>query len=318
MITVLAIRPDGAVELGGREFLEGGAPGVKYWIDIEGLNEDYRALVEAMGFHPLAIEDTFTLQHQPRCEEYEGHLFAIVRGIDFNRTSDRLETLKLATFLTSERLVTVHRAPMVSVGTVRDRLAAGGRAPRGGLVHVLYMLYDQLISLYAPLIEEIGEELELLEEEIFINPRQQQLERVLALKQRLATVRRVMMPHRQIFSHLATGSPEEISDQEALYFRDVYDQVIRIADSVDVLREQLSSVRDTYMSVIGQRTNDVMKVLTIISAVLLPISVIAGIYGMNFDHMPELHSPWAYPAALGAMATVASVMLLWFKRRGWL
>ncbi len=319
MIQTTVIFPDGSLECGGQELLDVPLPeGAVVWIDLQGQTSENQDLVAGMGFHPLAVEDTFTLQHQPRFEEYDGHLFVIVRGIDFNKKSDRLDTLKLAAFLTKDRLVTFHRAPLRSLNTVRDRFKEIGRAPRGGLPHLLYLIYDELISLYQPLVDEVGTEVEALEEEIFREPKQEHLVVIQRLKQRLSTIRRVMLPHRQVFNHLATGSAEEISDSEALYFRDVYDDIVRLTESLDVMRELLSSARDTYMSVVGQRTNEIMKVLTVISAVLLPLTVITGIYGMNFEHMPELATRGGYPAVLAAMATAAGGMLLWFRRKRWI
>ena len=319
MIQVTVLKRDGSLSCGGRELLAGGLPeGSQVWIDIEGQTEENQALIAGMGFHPLAVEDTFTLHHQPRLEEYDDSLFVIVRGIDFNQHSEKLETLKLAAFLTNDRLVTYHRSPMRSVKALSARLPEKGRAPRGGVAHVLYMLYDELIGLYFPVVDEVGSELEALEEEIFEKPTQEHLSRIQALKGRLSAVRRVMLPHRQIFSHLATGSAEEVSDQEALFFRDVYDQVVRLTDAVDMMREQLSSVRDTYLSVVSQRTNEIMKVLTILSAMLLPLTVIAGVYGMNFEHMPELRSQVGYPLTLGTMVLVAGGMFAWFKHKDWI
>ncbi|MFN7961735.1 MAG: magnesium/cobalt transporter CorA [Thermoanaerobaculia bacterium] len=318
-ISVVLFRSEGGVCCGGRELLERPqGEGELLWVDVEGFDSENQQLVQSLGFHPLAVEETFTLQHQPKYEEYDGCLFTIVRGIDFNTTDNELDTLKLACFLQTGRLVTVHRAPMRSVAAVHSRLKETGKAPRGGLDHLLYMLFDELISLYFPLVDELGLEIERIEDEMFQRPRQSHLEAVLEMRRRLTTLRRVMLPHRQVFNHLATGSADEIDDREAFYFRDVYDEVLRLTDGIDMLREQLSSLRDTYLSVLSQRTNDVMKVLTIISSMLLPMTVIAGIYGMNFEFMPELHKAWGYPVALGLMVTVAGGMMLWFRKKDWI
>lgn len=319
MIQVLLFHPDGRVERGGAELIDAPcAEGSCLWIDLEGQTPENQALVEGIGFHPLAVEDTFTLDHQPKVEEYDDCLFVIVRGINFNQRSDRLETLKLAAFLAADRLVTYHRQPLRSVATVRTRIEESGRSPRGGLPHLLYLIYDEMMGHYFPVLEEIAAAIEEVEEEIFDEPQPHHLETILRLRRRLSTLRRVMLPHRQIFSHLASGGPVLIPAHEALYFRDVYDEVFRLADAVDQQRDQLSSVRDTYLSVVSQRTNDVMKVLTIISAVLLPLSVIAGIYGMNFANMPELQSRWGYPMVLGLMAIIAGGLVTLFRRKGWL
>lgn len=207
---------------------------------------------------------------------------------------------------------------MRSIKAVYARLHETGKGPRGGLDHLLYMLFDELISYYFPLVDQMGLEIETLEDEMFERPQQKHLQLILEQRRKLYALRRVMLPHRQVFNHLATGSADEIDEREAFYFRDVYDEVIRLTDAVDMLREQLSNLRDTYLSVLSQRTNDVMKVLTVISCALLPMGVIAGCYGMNFEHMPELAKPWGYPFAVGSMIAVAVVMVAWFKGKDWI
>lgn len=232
-----------------------GEDGSLIWIDIEGQSEENRALVGGMGFHPLAVDDTFTLAHQPKLEEYEDFLFVIVRGIDADLSQSRLITLKLVAFLTAGRLVTFHRAPLHSVSAIYTKLSETGRAPRGGLVHLLYMIYEEMIGYYLPRIEENNDALENLEAQIFVRPREDHLASILRLRRQLSALRQVMVPHRQIFIHLSTGSSDLIDAQEALYFRDIYDEVIRLSEAIDLQREQLSSARDTYLSVISQRTN---------------------------------------------------------------
>lgn len=324
MIRTLHIGPEGALTAGGAELMDRVptcAPtedGSLLWIDLEGQSEENRKLVSSMGFHPLAVEDTFTLAHQPKLEEYDDFLFVIVRGIDADLEQSRLVTLKLVAFLTPGRLVTFHRAPLHSVNTVYTRMSESKRAARGGLAHLLYLIYEEMIGYYLPRLEETDEALASLEAQIFIRPHEDHLAAILRHRRQLSALRQVMVPHRQIFIHLSTGSSELIDTQEALYFRDVYDEVMRLSEAIDMQREQLASARDTYLSVISQRTNEIMQVLTVLSAVLLPLTVIAGIYGMNFTHMPELQQAWGYPMALGLMALVAGGLLLFFKRKGWL
>lgn len=316
MIRVAVFKPDGTVEFGGSELADRPTPeGGAVWIDMEGRSHDYEQRLLGMGFHPLAVEDVFTLQHQPKIEEYRDHLFLIVRGLDFNR--DRLETLKLAAFAQPGLLITYHRAPMRSVAAVRKRLEETERGS-SDMVHLLYQICDEMVDLYFPVLEEIGQEIEEIEDAVFEGPDQEQLERIQSLRRRLAIVRRAMLPHRQVFNRLASRQVQGITEAEALYFRDVYDNVFRLSESTDHLREQLSSARDTYLSAVSQRTNDVMKVLTLFSAVLLPLTFIAGLYGMNFQHMPELQSRYGYYVVLGIMAVLAAGMLTWFRRKGWL
>jgi len=314
--------PDGALRCGGRELLEEPVPvGGAVWIDIEGYGAQHEQLLASWGFHPLAIEDTFTLEHQPKVEEYAGHLFLIVRGLDFNPRQgrrDQLSTLKLAAFLSPGRLVTVHRAPLKSVEVVRQRVEEKGRALPGGAPQLLWSLCDEMMDLYFPVVDDIAAEIEELEAGVVESPEHHHLERVLALRRKLSTLRRAMLPHRQVFNHLANSRGVYFDETAALNFRDTLDNVLRLADALDQLRDLLVNVKDTYLSVLSQRTNEIMRVLTVFSAIVLPLSLVAGIYGMNFDNMPELHSRWGYFAVLAAMAALAGGMILWFRRRGWL
>jgi len=302
--------------MGGEELLDAQIPeGGALWVDMEGRTSAFESWLRNQGFHPLAIEDVFTLQHQPKIEEYGDDLFVIVRGINFNR--EKLETLKLAAFLRPNLLVTCHRAPMRSIATVWQRVAESGEG-RISVVHLFYRICDEMVDLYFPVVESIGHEIEELEELIFDNPEQEQWEKLRGLSRRLAAVRRVMMPHRQVFNHLASQQTRLIDAQESIYFRDIYDNVFRLGDVAEHQRDQLIGAKDTYLSMVAQRTNEVMKVLTLFSAMLLPLTFIAGLYGMNFDYIPETGWRYGYFIVLGLMAMLASGMLWWFRRRGWL
>jgi magnesium transporter len=323
VIRVMVCEAGGGLRTGGEELLET-APrdGISVWIDLEGAEPRFEKMLRKWGCHPLAIEDTFTVQHQPRVEEYAGTVFAIVRGLDFNvaweRDWDDVATLKLAAFVSHGRLVTVHRGPLRSLETVRRRVTEVGQAPPGGVLQVFWSVCDEMMDLYFPVVDRIAEEIEKLEEEVVEQPRHEHLERVLALRRQLATLRRTMLPHRQVFQHLANSRGNGIDDTAALNFRDTLDNVLRLTDAIDQQRDLLTNVKDTYLSVVAQRTNDVMRVLTVFSAIILPLSLIAGVYGMNFENMPELHSRWGYFVVLVSMVSLASGMLLWFRRKGWL
>ncbi|HSM13904.1 MAG TPA: magnesium/cobalt transporter CorA [Thermoanaerobaculia bacterium] len=323
MIHVLLCDGPGGLRAGGAELLDEPVPeGGSVWIDIEAPRRSHEEQLIAWGYHPLAVEDTFTLHHQPKIEDYGDTLFAIVRGLDFNEKkdapADELRTLKLAAFLSRQRLVTVHRAPLRSVEVVRRKLVEGGRAFPGGTAQILWSICDEMIDLYFPIVDAIGSEIERLEAEVFERPSQDQLGRVLTLRRQLSTLRRNMLPHRAVFQHLSSSRSTALDDSAALNFRDTLDNVLRLADAIDQQRDLLSNVKDTYLSVVAQRTNEVMRVLTVFSAIVLPLGLIAGIYGMNFQHMPELAWPWGYFAVLGLMATLAAGMLAWFRHKGWL
>jgi magnesium transporter len=314
---------DGGVRCGGEELLAAEPPADgAIWVDLEGSDPRFEGLLAGWGFHPLAIEDTFTLHHQPKIEEYGDTVFLIARGIDFNQQRDPIwddvPTLKLAAFLSGRRLVTVHRAPMRSVEEVRSRVEQHGKQLPGGAAPLLWSICDEMMDLYFPLVDQIGEEVEKLEAKVVEEPEKEQLELLLVMRRQLSTLRRTMLPHRQVFQHLASSRGETLGETGALNFRDTLDNVLRLIDAIDQQRDLLTNVKDTYLSVVAQRTNDIMRVLTIFSAIVLPLSLIAGVYGMNFEWMPELRERWGYPATLATMAAVAAGMLLWFRRKRWL
>jgi magnesium transporter len=323
VIRVLVCEPSGALRTGGEELLaRDPPPGGSLWIDLEGTDPRYQRLLAGWQMHPLAVEDTFTLHHQPKVEEYGQTLFVIVRGLDFSEEWDPqwddVRTLKLAAFLSPGRLITVHRGPLRSVQTVRARFEESGQAPPGGVVQVLWSIYDEMMDLYFPVVERVAEEIEKLEEQVVECPEGEQLERALAMRRQLATLRRTMLPHRQVFNHLANSRNGLIDDTAGLNFRDTLDNVLRLADAIDQQRDLLTNVKDTYLSVVAQKTNDIVRVLTVFSAIVLPLSLIAGIYGMNFEHMPELHSRWGYFGVLAAMVTLAVALLAWFRHKRWI
>ncbi|MEO7795851.1 MAG: magnesium/cobalt transporter CorA [Thermoanaerobaculia bacterium] len=321
MIRIMLFSDDGAVVCGGAELLARALdPAIAGWIDLDGESESAEKLLREQNFHPLAIEDTFTLFHQPRVEEYSDHLFVIVRGIDFNddKVTDELQTLKLAAFLRANLLVTIHRKPLRSVQVVRDRVEETGRALPGGVVQLLWSICDELIDLFFPMVDEIGVRIEALEQEVLRDPQREQLQTILDLRRKLGMLRRSMLPHRSVFNHLANSRDTLFDATASLNFRDTLENVLRLTDAVDQQRDQLSNVKDTYLSVVSQRTNEIMKVLTLFSAIMLPLTFIAGVYGMNFENMPELRSPNGYFAVLGTMVVVAIGMVAWFRRRKWL
>ena len=313
---------DGSVRCGGAELVPVALdPAIAGWIDIEADHKLAEKLLRDENFHPLAIEDTFTLQHQPRVEEYADHLFVIVRGIDFSnsgRALDELQTVKLAAFLRANLLITIHRAELRSVNTMRQRIEESRRAPPGGVVQLLWSICDEMIDLYFPIIDEIGARIEALEQEVLNNAEREHLQIILDLRRKLGVLRRTMLPHRSVFGHLANSRDPLFEATASLNFRDTLENVLRLTDAVDQQRDQLSNVKDTYLSVISQRTNEIMKVLTLFSAIMLPLTFIAGVYGMNFEHMPELSSHYGYFTVLAGMVAVAVAMALWFRRRKWL
>ena len=319
MFHVIHLRQDGGAEIGGRELLE--APrgeGDLLWVDIEGREKDAEGFLKEQGVHSLAIEDTFTLDHQPKIESYEKFLFVILRATHLKAGEARIQTVKLAVFLGHGLLITYHRVSLPGVTALRQRLEEEWLPPRLNSTRLFYYLADDLIDRYFPVIDGMADQIEILEEQIFAHPTPQQLEQILEMRRRLSTMRRVMLPHRTVFGHLAAAEIDpRIEAQDALYFRDIHDNVFRLVDALDQQRDLLASTKDTYLSAVGQRTNDVMKVLTLFSALLLPLSVITGLYGMNFPWMPGTDSPYGFWAVLAVMVGLGTGLILWFRHKGW-
>ena len=290
------------------------------WIDISAPNKpDIEPLLEEwFGFHELAAEDALSATTLPKYDKYGKYDFFVFRTINLNVAEHGVETLKLACFLGADFLITIHREPHIAIETVWNRLPQDKRIMARGPDFLLYSILDLLVDLHFPLLDEIEERIDEIQELIFSTPSQSLLDELLHLKRDLNVLRRQSLPQRELFNAISRGDAPFIKPDQLIYFRDLYDHMFRIGESIDVERDLAAGTMDAYLSVIANRTNDIMKVLTVFSSILLPINLIAGIYGMNFAHMPELRWRFGYLWAFGLMATIAVVMLAWFWRRGWL
>jgi len=290
------------------------------WIDLEApTDEELRLLEDPFAFHPLAIEDCLTPEHQPKIEDFGPYLFLIFRGIDFASSEDGFHTTKLAAFLGPNYLVTYHRRPMRSVTAVLAKYAQDetGNLFRG-VDYLLYEILDHMVEFYFPVLEKLEEEIERVEHRIFQQDDEGTLDAILQLKRRVLEIKRALAPHRELFGRIARNEFEEITPQTVVFYRDLYDSTYRLAEVADSYRDLLSGTLDAHISMMSQRLNEVMKVLTIFASIMLPLTFIAGVYGMNFDYLPELHWKYGYFAVWGVMIAVAAGLLLFFRRRGWL
>ncbi len=290
------------------------------WIDLEEpTDEELRLLEDPFGFHPLAIEDCITPEHQPKIDDFGPYLFMIFRGIDFNEPVDELHTTKLAAFLGPDYLVTYHRRPMRSVNAVLGKYRhAKSAAPFRSIDYLLYEILDHLVEFYFPVLDRIEDEIDRIEEALLDKCGPDTLESILQTKREVAGVKRAITPHRELFSRIARGEFEEIGPQVAVFYRDLYDSTARLAEVGDSYRDLLSGLFDAYLSVVSNRLNEVMKVLTIFATIMLPLTFIVGVYGMNFKYMPELAMRYGYFVVWGVMLAVAGGLLWFFRRRGWI
>ena len=321
MIRVSALSGNGVTQ-GGIELLDKwtDGDGTCVWVDIVGgTHEDVEPLLEEwFGFHELAAEDSLSDNTLPKYDRFPRYDFFVFRTIDVDVSCHGVQALKIACFLGQNFLFTIHGPELAAVDKVWTRLPQDHRLLRSGTDFLLYSVLDLLVDDHFPIIDDIEERIDEIQELIFNDPAATLLDELLHLKRDLNIMRRYTLPQRDLLNQISRGDCQFIRQEHLIYYRDVYDHMYRIGESIDVERDLASGTMEAYLSVVANRTNDIMKVLTIFSSILLPINVVAGLYGMNFEHMPELHWHYGYLWALGLMASICLTMLVGFYRRGWL
>ncbi len=288
------------------------------WVDVaDPTSSDFEELAREFQFHPLAIEDCKFGHQRPKVEEYQGYYFMVLYEAEINSECG-LELRELNIFLGKNYLVTVHTQPIRAMKTA-ERLWRGWAdlAERGtGLL--TYLMIDALVDDYMPLLDALSDRIDDLEDQIFEDFQTDALQEIFRIKKQLLFLRRVIVPLRDVFNTLMRREQPIFSRETMIYFQDVYDHLIRVADTIDTLREIVGSTMDAYLSVSGNRMSFVMKRLTSISAILMSITMIAGIYGMNFQFMPELEWRYGYVGALASILLVALALYFYFRKIKWL
>jgi magnesium transporter len=297
------------------------SPDVHVWIDGWGTDnpEAHRLARDVFGFHPVAIDDCFGTREHPKIEGFEGYVFLITHGIAAGSTADHVETVELDVFIGKNFLFTYHEKSSRSIAGAMDLVLRTHGAPlRRGTAHVLHDILDRQVDSMEPLLDDLEERVQAVEDRVLVHPGGDDLAWLLALKRTTLQLRRWMAKQREVVLRLARNEFAVVRPEEAVLFRDVYDHLFRYTDLLENNREMITSLQDSYLSVTNLRLGEIMKFLTLFTAVLMPLTVITGIYGMNFEHMPELKQWWGYPAVLLVMAVVAGVILRFFRKRGWL
>lgn len=288
------------------------------WVDVaDPTSKDFEDLAKEFGFHPLSIEDCRNEHQRPKVEEFQGYYFIVLYEAEL-LLGRHLELRELNIFLGKNYLVTVHSQPIRTIETA-ERLWRGWTdlADRGtGLL--AYLLIDSIVDDYMPLLDTLSDRMDELEDQIFVDFQVEALKEIFRIKKDLLFLRRSVTPLRDVFNTLLRREQQIFSRETHVYFQDVFDHLIRVADTIDTLRDLLGATMDAYLSVSGNRMNMVMKRLTSISAILMSVTLIAGIYGMNFDFMPELKWRYGYVAALGSILAVGVCLYLYFRRIKWL
>ncbi len=296
------------------------------WIDVVGVGhaESVAAIGELFGLHRLALEDVVNVHQRPKVEHYPDHVFVVAR-MAFRHEAGPMDTEQVAIFFDRSYTLTFQEHPGDCFDPVRKRLREGrGRIRAAGPDYLTYALLDAVVDGYFPMLQDFAERLESLEEEILERPTDEVMGRVHVARRELMALRHAIWPMRDAVNTLYREPSALIDDEDRLYLRDCYDHTIQLIDLLETFREVASSLLDLYMSSVSNRMNEVMKVLTIIATIFIPLTFIAGIYGMNFDpdaspwNMPELGWYWGYPAALAVMGVLALGLVYFFRRKKWL
>ena len=281
--------------------------------------ETQAVLTDLFHFHPLTIEDCLSVGYQPpKIDDFGSYLFLIIHALPPDHRLDALETLELNLYLGENFMVTCYsEETMPPVERVIQRLARDQRLYLFGSDFLCHAVLDALVDDYMPLVDQLDDELDDLEDAILQKPRPTTLQHILSIKHSLMTLRRILSPQREVINRLTRDEFPMVDNQSQIYFRDIYDHLVRIQDLTETLRDIATSALDIYLNSTSLRLNEVMKALTIVSTIFLPLSFVAGVYGMNFHFMPELSHPWGYPMIWVVFALIAGGMMIFFKKRGW-
>jgi magnesium transporter len=290
------------------------------WVDMEDVtDEDAELLSSVFCFHPLAVADCISKNiHPPKIDDFDDYLFIIVHGINYHVESDVVETTELDLFVGKNYVVTSHDVPMRSISSILDRVRKDGRHMRKGADFLAHDIIDALVDNIMPTINGMDEKNDQLEGEALHEPKRETLMSIMQLKRSILALTRVILPQREIVNGLSRGDYPFISERAQIYYRNIYDHLVRIEMLTLGLRDMTESVLSTYLSSVSNRMNEVMKVLTLIATIFIPLTFIAGIYGMNFANMPELEWKYGYFIILIVMAVIGVSLLFYFRRRKWL
>ena len=292
------------------------------WINIEGLHDT--AFMEHIGalfgLHPLILEDILNTDQRPKLDDMGEYISLVMKMLDYDEAKGCIVTEQVSLILGDNFLITFQEGQQGDLfDPVRERLRSGkGKIRKMGPDYLAYALIDGIVDNYFAVTEKISEKIEGIEETLLSDPSNETIHGIHHLKLAILHLKKYIWPLREIINALAKGESPLIRESTLIYLRDVYDHIIHAIDTIETTRDMISGMLDIYLSSVSNRMNQVMKVLTVIATIFIPLTFIAGVYGMNFKYMPELDWPWGYPMIMGFMAAAAGVMLLLFKRKNWM
>jgi len=291
------------------------------WINIDGLQST--DVIEKIGknfkLHPLVLEDIANTEQRPKMDDYTDYLYVVLRMLRYDKKETEIASEQLSLVLGSNWVISFQESEGDVFDPIRERLRGSkGRIRKMGADYLIYALIDAVVDNYFAVLEKTGEKIADIEDTLIANPEPATLKDIHDLKRQIISLRKSVWPLREVVDRLERGESKLVNKATRLYLRDVYDHTIQVIDSIETFRDMLSGMLDIYLSSISNRMNEVMKVLTIIATIFIPLTLVAGVYGMNFAYMPELASPWGYPLVLLAMLAIGIVMLFYFRKKKWI
>jgi magnesium transporter len=294
------------------------------WVDFQAEPNEISEpiLLNTFGFHPLAVDDALQETHVPKLDDWEDYLYIALQAVVFDHTGGvHFDILELDSFLGSRYLVTHHDQPIAALDRVLNFVVKTGKQLQYGVDHLLYRIADELVVDYMQALDDLNVEIEQLEDHIFQGPNPAILDQIFQLKRAILRLRRTISPEREVLNKLARDDYDVVDAKDRIYFRDVYDHMVRLTDITESLRDLIGGMIDTYLSVINNRMNDIMKTLTVITTLFMPISFIASFFGMNF-FQPVLPLNFAtgwvsFGITMSLMVLIPVMMLMWMRRKGW-
>ena len=291
------------------------------WINIYGVSDaqTLQKIGDGFGLHPLVLEDIMNTDQRPKVEDFGNYLYIVLKMLHYDDEKGTVVTEQVSIVLGLGFVISFQETEGDVFDPIRDRIrTARGLIRKMGPDYLTYALIDAIVDNYFAILEKLGEKIEYLEDELVTNPTLETLREIHELKRDMIFLRKSVWPLREVVSKLEREGSNLIKETTGIYLRDVYDHTIQVIDAVETFRDMLSGMLDIYLSSISNRMNEVMKVLTIIATIFIPLTLVSSVYGMNFAYMPELGFPWGYPLVLLTMAIIAAVMLVFFRRKRWL
>jgi len=291
------------------------------WINIDGIHEAeiIKKLGKDFGLHPLTMEDIMNPRQRPKVEEFDDYIFIVLKMLFYDDKQEKVTEEQVCLILGENYVLSFQEKEEDLFNPIRDRISSGkGRIRKSGSDYLAYSITDIIVDHYFLILEKLGDKVEIIEDSLAGATDEKTMHQIHNLKREMILLRKSVWPLREMTSSVERLESPLIQKETLRFFRDVYDHTIHVIDTIETYREMILSMHDTYLSTISNRMNEVMKVLTIIATIFIPLTFIAGIYGMNFEFMPELKWPFGYFAVLGIMALVALVMVTYFKKKKWL